>query len=471
MADVGRVLRLEARSTALFLAVPVLAVLGVATAWPTLIPGVGYWDNTVAAVLGSLRVLGPACAALAAWTAIRENPSLGYLRGLTVRSPATVPLLDLSLLASVALPAYGIVTVVVFVKTVMHQEAGHLPVLGVAAGATALLLQVGAGYLAGRLLPYLITVPVVGVAGYLWAVGSPDGVTSWSGLPTASAIAEVDMFASVDDGLFLGRLLWSLGLCVLLVSAYLMWLTRYVWLAVPLGLALGAAAAGAARIQTYDEPVTRAAFTYACRSWPLRVCVHPALRPALRSLGTAVTPLAARLSGTEGEFVQLEQRPAGARGTRLPHVAYVRIDDLSPGYERRALRQIVAGLMDPATCDGPRQGAEYTGLVVAWLLDQRPPRISDTGTAALFSRYDEEDRRAWLRAHYTRFRTCRLTASDFRSISATAVRHRAFALAREARPVPGREPGGVPAGTTGQRGEPPARAAGPAVPPVPMPAS
>jgi hypothetical protein len=445
VTDIGRILRLEARATALFLAVPVLAAIGLATAWPALIPGVGYWDNTVSAVAGSVRTLGPACAALAAWTALRDDPSLGYLRGLTVRSPATVPLLDLSLLACVALPAYAIVTVVVFVKTMMHQEAGHLGVLGIALGAAVLMTHVTAGYLAGRLFPHMVTVPAVGVAGYLWSIAGPGEGTSWAGLPTAAAIERVDVFAAVDDGLFLARLLWSLGLCVLLVAGYLMWLTRHLWLVVPLGLALGAAAAGVARIQTYDTPVTTASFAYACRSWPIRVCVHPALRPALRSLGTAVTPLAARLSGTQGEFTELTQRSegpmampgaagtpgAGHGGPADPRAVYVRIDDLSAGFERRALRQIVAALLDPTWCGTGRRepGADYTGLVSAWLLDQRPPRIADTAAAAVFARYDEDDRRAWLRTHYGRFRSCRLTAADFQAFSVTGVRHRVFAAA------------------------------------------
>lgn len=521
MTDIGRVLRLEARSTALFLAVPVLAAIGLAAAWPVLIPGVGYWDNTAAAVIGSVRALGPACAALAAWTALRDDPTLGYLRGLTVRSPATVPLLDLSLLAGVTLPAYGIVIVVVSVKTAMHEEAGRLSPLGLALGASVLLMMVAAGYLAGRLFSHLITVPFVAVAAYAWAVVSPDGITSWSGLPTPAAIDRVNVFVTVDDGLFLARLMWSLGLCVLLVAGPLMWLTRRLWLVVPLGLALGAAAAGIARVHTYDEPVTAARFDYVCRNWPLRVCVHPALRPALRTLGTAVTPLAARLAGTPAEFTTVIQRPAGtplgfapspaapgsghtgppgtpegpdatedpglrgpgnrgqgvpeprgprgagrhgrpgahgpahgaapgpvagqpapsdSRGGPTPHRAYgapgarvvaVRIDDLSPGFERRVLQQIVTALLDPYACGRAQSESTgaYTALVSAWLLDQRPPPVPDPTAAALFARQDEAGRRAWLRAHYPRYRTCRLTAQDFHVMGAAAVQQRLFAAA------------------------------------------
>ena len=56
MCDLGRVLRLDARRTALLFAVPVLAVAGVAAAWWNLIPGVAYWDNAVIAINSFNRI-------------------------------------------------------------------------------------------------------------------------------------------------------------------------------------------------------------------------------------------------------------------------------------------------------------------------------------------------------------------------------------------------------------------------------
>ncbi len=149
MSDLGRVLRIDARRTAPFLAVPALALLGAVAAWRALLPGVAYWDDAVAALFASVRVLGPASAALAAWVALREH-RLGYLRGLSARSPALGPLLDLLLLGVVALTAYAAVAAVVVVKTLLHVEAGHPQVLGLLAGALSLLLYTVVGYLAGR---------------------------------------------------------------------------------------------------------------------------------------------------------------------------------------------------------------------------------------------------------------------------------------------------------------------------------
>src|ERR687895_274254 len=81
VVELGRMLRIDARRTAVFVSIPALVLVGIAAAWPTLLPGVAYWDNAVAALGGSVRLLGPAAAALGAWVAIREH-RLDHLRGL-----------------------------------------------------------------------------------------------------------------------------------------------------------------------------------------------------------------------------------------------------------------------------------------------------------------------------------------------------------------------------------------------------
>ena len=159
MSDLGRVLRIDARRTAPFLAVPALALLGAVAAWRALLPGVAYWDDAVAALFASVRVLGPASAALAAWVALREH-RLDYLRGLSARSPALGPLLDLLLLGVVSLSAYAVVATIVVVKTLLHVEAGHPQLIGLLAGALTLLVYTVIGYLAGRCVPRLPTVAV-----------------------------------------------------------------------------------------------------------------------------------------------------------------------------------------------------------------------------------------------------------------------------------------------------------------------
>jgi hypothetical protein len=410
------VLRLDARRTALLFAVPVLAVAGVAAAWWNLIPGVAYWDNAVIAISTSVRVLGPIAAALAAWVAMRER-RLDYLRGLAARSPATGPLLDLALLTAVALAAYGIVTIVIVGETLLREEAGRLRPLGILAGGTALTLYVVIGYLTGRLVHRPWIVPATAAATWLWAVLRPVGAAWWSLLPPA-VLGHVEPFAGLRTGVAAHQVLWSSGLITVLVVGYVWGVTRRGLLIVPIATALVATAISTDRLRAYDGvAVVASAPGLTCREWPLTVCVHPALRAALPSLTAQVTPLAARLTGTPGAFTRVEQRPEHEPVEVQGGIARIHLSDLAPGYERRAEEEIQAGLVNGPACHDPlrRRGADYNVMVSAWLLDSEAQNSPRTQAARRFAGWTEQQRRTWLRAHYTGYHRCELTDDDFRS--------------------------------------------------------
>ncbi|MCO5990010.1 hypothetical protein NE235_28240 [Actinoallomurus spadix] len=414
MSDLGRVLRIDARRTALFLAVPALAFLGAVAAWRALLPGVAYWDDAVAALFSSVCLLGPASAGFAAWVALREH-RLDYLRGLTARSPALGPLLDLLLLGIVTLCAYTVVAAVVAAKTMIHVEAGHPRPIGPLAGALTLLVYTVVGYLAGRVLPRLPVVPAVAVLTYLWGAVRPG---AWADLLPPPGIGHIGLFAALRTELLAGQALWAFGLGAVLVTGYLWALTRRAWLALPAVAAAGVVAGTTVWLhgQQRTPPVVPRAFSYACRQWPLTVCVHPALRAALPSLEAGLTPLATRLSGTPGRFTRVEHRPDNDFPRPGRGVVYIHLGDLSPGYAHRAEQEIDISLLDARTCGDPAHaaGAHYSALISAWLLDEAPPRLTDTVAADRFARWDEQRRRRWLHAHYARYRTCTLRGRDFR---------------------------------------------------------
>jgi hypothetical protein len=415
VSDLGRVLRIDARRTAPFLAVPALALLGAVAAWRALLPGVAYWDDAVAALFASVRVLGPASAALAAWVALREH-RLGYLRGLSARSPALGPLLDLMLLGVVALSAYTVVAGVVVVKTLLHVEAGHPQVLGLLAGALTLLVYTVIGYLAGRTVPRVPTVVVAAAVTCLWGVARPG---TWTYLLPPPGVEHIHPFAGLRTALLAGQALWSFGLGVLLVTCYLWILTRRTWLAIPIVAAAAVIAITTLWIHAQQRaPLAPRAFEYSCRQWPLTVCVHPALRTALPSLEAALTPLATRLSGTPGSFTRIEHRPDNDFPRPARGVVYIHLSDLSPGYEHRAEQEIQISLLDARTCGNPAHaaGVRYTALVSAWLLDEAPPRLTDVTAARAFARWAEVRRRYWLRTHYLRYHSCTLRGRDFRIV-------------------------------------------------------
>ncbi|WP_205718118.1 hypothetical protein [Actinomadura soli] len=421
MSDLGRVLRLDARRTALLVAVPVLTAVGTTAAALSLCPAVAYWDNTVVALLNAVRYLGPVAAGLAAWTSVRERP-LDYLRDLTARSPATGVLFDLLLLSAAALASYVAVTMVVVVVTFAQAEAGSPQPLGVASGAGSLVLHVVVGYLTGRVVPHRATAALVVAVTSVWAAARVPGVSWWSLLPPA-AFDNLALFTTLRPEVLADQVIWTAGLTTALILGYVMWATRRFLIVLPLIVALAATvtatlglhrSGGGTVAQVSAEPV--------CREWPLTVCVHPALRDALPRLMAAATPLAARLSGTPGAFTTVEQRPVWAPIAVADGVATVHLDEeLSSGYAARAVRQISESLKDTRTCVGPPNG--YRAMVDAWLLGDDSPAISDVRAARRFASWSEARRRAWLRLHFAAYRACALSPADFRTTDTRTVQH------------------------------------------------
>ncbi|MEU8308629.1 hypothetical protein AB0C84_34215 [Actinomadura sp. NPDC048955] len=428
MSDLGRVLRLDARRTALLVAVPVLTALATAAACLSLSPAVAYWDNSVVALVNAVRFLGPAAAGLAAWTAVRERP-LDYLRDLTARSPATGVLFDLLLLSSATLVAYVVATAVVVAVTLVHAHAGQPQPLGVVSGAGALVLHVVVGYLTGRVAPHRATAALVLAATSLWAALRVPGMSWWSLVPPA-ALSRVQLFTTLRPEVFAVQVLWAAGLTTALILGYVMWATRRFLLVLPLTMALAATVSATLGLHRSGGTVAPAQAKPVCRTWPIEVCVHPALRDALPQLMAAATPLAARLNGTPGAFRKVEQRPAWMPATVADGVASVHLDEnLSPGYASRAVRQISEALKDAQAC---ASGDGYRALVDAWLLGDEPPAAAGTGAGHRFASWTEQRRRDWLRLHFAEYRSCALGPRDFRAPRTTESR---LHDARDSRPA------------------------------------
>ncbi|WP_233359115.1 hypothetical protein [Thermomonospora amylolytica] len=441
VSDLGRVLRLDARRAAPLVAVPALTVVGVAAAWRTMTPGVDGWDNAVVGLTGSARWMGPPAAALAAWPAVREH-RLGYLRDLTARSPATGPLLDLLLLTHAALLAYGLAAMVVIAQTVLTDRPGAAHALGLLAGAAAVTLHVVVGYLAGRAVPHTLTaVAAFGLTG-LWAALRGTG-SSWLNLLPPAALDRLEPFTTLRTEVPAGQLLWSAGLAAALVVGHVWALTRRRRLVLPLACALAVTALGTQRLSAGGSAAVPAHVGHVCRQWPLTICVHPALDSGLPALETALTPLAARLAATPAAFTRVMQRPDGEPGGVRQGVAYVHLRALTPGFERRVVREILGSLADPRLCAAPRyaRGRAYRAMVDAWLRGEETPATASSsprpatggmepasvaasvrapvvGGFALASRrfagWDETRRRAWLAAHFDDYRGCALDHRHFR---------------------------------------------------------
>ncbi|XRQ05071.1 hypothetical protein ACN3XK_52235 [Actinomadura welshii] len=420
MSDLGRVLRLDARRTALLVAVPVLTAVGSAAAALPLYPAVAYWDNSVVALVNAVRFVGPVAAALAAWTAVRERP-LDYLRDLTARSPATGALFDLLLLSAAALVSYAAVTALIVTVTLARDGAGHLHPAGVFAGAGTLVLHVVAGYLAGRAAPHRATAALVFAATSLWAALRVPGM-SWLSLLPPAAFDPIALFTTLRPRVLVDQVTWTAGLTTALILGYVLWATRRFLLVLPLLVALAATATATLGLRDAGGTVTPVRAESVCREWPLTVCVHPALRDALPRLVAAVTPLAARLDDTPAAFTRVEQRPAWTPVSVSGGLATVHLDEgLSPGYAERAVRQISRSVRDAGSCAAsPDSPDHYRALVDAWLLGEEPPAVPDARAARRFASWSESRRRAWLRLNFTAYRSCSLGPADFRPRGSSA---------------------------------------------------
>ncbi|MFC5179834.1 hypothetical protein [Actinomadura harenae] len=447
MADLSRVLWADARRARPLAGAAVLAASGIAAAWPTLLPGVAYWDNSIVALVNAVRVMGPVAAGFAALAGARER-RLDYLRVVTSRSPITGVLFDLALLIMVALASYAVVVGVIVVRTLMRVEAGQPALLGLTAASASLALHVTVGYLAGRLVPRSTTALVVPAAAAVWAAARLPGTSWWSLLPPA-ALHRVELFTGLNPVVLADQTVCAAGLGIALTLAYCWWVTRRA--ALLLGVAAALVLTGAVTVRlhgTHGTAVQASPAADVCHEWPLRVCVHPALAPALPTLEETLTPLAARLAETPAAFTRVEQRPGPGPGPALVRHGLVRLylpGELGPGFADEVLRDVRDGLLRPGACTGrARPPREYEALVDAWLLGEGAPVISDRGASRRFGLWDEEDRRVWLRAHFGRYRKCSLDASDFPAYTLT-----------KATPRPAAAPGGSSAekGTEKRKGE------------------
>lgn len=407
-------LLLDARRTALVAVVPALAAIGVVAARRALLPGLYCWDNVAVALAAAVRLMAPLAAVVAAWAAIRMR-RLDFLRGLGARSPATGPLLDLLLLTLGALVSYGLAALVLVVEIAPPARPGTAHALGLLGGAAALTLYVVAGYLAGRLVPRPAVVAATGLVCGAWAALRPPDRAWWSLLPP-TVLGRVPPYTTLRAEVLADQACWSLGVAGAMVTAYVLAVTRRRAVAPALALVLGVAVIGTVRLASADgTAVVASRAGHVCRRWPLTICVHPGLRQALPALEATLTPLAARLSRTPAAFTRVVQRPEARPAGVWDGTAHVHLPDLTPGFELRVVRQILAGER------GCERSGGYRRLVDGWLLGSEQlgegAGIAATGAdraAQRFASWGEARRRAWLGRHFTEYRTCALTGRNFR---------------------------------------------------------
>jgi hypothetical protein len=416
---------------------------GLVLAWHSLPPGVVSWGAAGDALLASVRLTGPAAAGIAAWMATADRRTgLGKLERLAVRSATSRPLGRLGAAAVVALTGYLVIAAGLAGWMTAHGPvAGPVPATEVLAGAAALLCFVCIGFLLGSLVPPSgpPALPALAVAAGAWLItllagpAGPGQLAGWGWLRLLVAPAlHHPLFTQWRPALFGAELAWFTGLAcsVMLVFCWTVGRRRRYLGAALIPLAVAVAGAGWIHAGR-QRPVMPENSQLACQSWPLVICVHPALAGALPQLEPVFTTIAAHVAGTPAAIRRIVQYPAGAApGLQQagpgpgPGGSYaIQLASLAPGYQGGLESAVVAQIV-PA-CVGPAGALDKP--VRGWLLDTPMPGdvTRDVGTVALpgdtgrpdviFGGYTEQQRRTWLSQHYRQVVSCSLSPGDFRA--------------------------------------------------------
>ncbi|MFI6604566.1 hypothetical protein ACIBHX_50795 [Nonomuraea sp. NPDC050536] len=387
--------------------VAVLLALGLVAAWSVLIPGVDAWENIVAAVLGSLRLTGPVAAAFAAWVAIRKR------RALRGRSMSTWRALKAPLaIVVVVVGSFGATVLVLAVKTVITEQSGRLSLSGLGMGMAGLALYSVIGWVAGWLMPRVLTPPLAGLACYglfTWLAGRE----TWADKLAPGTGEPYDLFQGLSGATFTDQTMWLAGIAGALLLGWAAMVTRQALALACALLAVLAAGAGVARLLTEPKPAAAQEIAYACQDWPITVCVHPGMRAGLTELGAAFTSIASRLAGTPAAFTRVEQRPLEDTLEHTAGLAQIHLPDLSAGFADKAAYEYVDSLAPQCT---NTTAAGYREIVLAWLRGEPlpgGPLPEHQYAAAWFSGLSEHQRREWLRMFYRDFEACKLSSSHF----------------------------------------------------------
>ncbi|GAA3084694.1 hypothetical protein GCM10010449_05590 [Streptomyces rectiviolaceus] len=234
----------------------------------------GYWEAATAhiAVVGIVPLT--LCAATGAWEAVRIRRSGLIDRGAAARSPLVVALSQLRTVWGA-----GLLCVMVALACVAERAMGGpggpdlrvLALLGLLVTTYTL-----AGYAVGWLLPWMLTVPVVAVAAFLWLSYPVSMEPLWLRQLNGTNLNEgwayertLDARALIAPGLVAAGLLLA-ALIVMVARAHVVRLTAML----PVTVAIAVAVPMVMPLE-YDPTKARDTSTLSCAGAPIRVCLWP----------------------------------------------------------------------------------------------------------------------------------------------------------------------------------------------------
>lgn len=451
-----RLLRIEARRGPTPFVLPLLAVLlGITPLARDLTP-VGLWLDRSVDVEGSVQLIGPFAAGVAAWMASRgHRRAMGDLLASTPRNPWITALASWLATAGWMTAFYVALAAVYLGVTAGQATWGTVLWWPVGLGLVAVIMCSLAGFAVGQWFPFRLTTPLaaVGMLAVILGIRSaaPTGHVVGVGLlspiyPTFGLDASV--FYRPQPDLAVLKLLLCAGIIALALAA-MAWRARTERAALrPAGIALLAAGlaltatAGAldatARntghgivVPAFHTTTPAVAYTPVCSSAPLPVCVHPAYdgaqEPAV--LSTIINTIAKPVLGIPGMPVRAEQTDSsttpGVRGNPpvLPFGNFVihggTIQPQAFGRGFKALMALSLFLTPHSDIHHPTAAQRALALYLTGqahyppdptILDPRAPAIA--AAAHRFAALTPAARTTWLTAHLAAIRAGHLTAED-----------------------------------------------------------
>jgi hypothetical protein len=417
--------RIELRRGPGLIAAPLLLVIGLVAA-REVVWSWSLWTDISQGIAATVRLMGPAAAAVAAGAALRSRRhGTEASERLAVRGPHAVVLAELGAMLAWVIAVFAAL-VALFLTVGLQRAAWGGPsipwLLQTAAGLAA---HVVVGYVAGRLVPMLLTPLAVGVATYLVGSMLLTKVDRWWYFLSLLNVQVWLPFDDLNNLALLAQGAWLVGVSALLVALAFRRAggdrrPTAAFAAGGLALALTAALALRADPGGFWTLNTRTVFN--CAGSAPQLCLHPAFESSRSALDARIRQVHDRLSGTPFSFDRVEHRPRGVGSKPSgPRAVAFGLDDPTQQNLSDSVVDVAAnafGANDACVLTSSPESVALQHVLVGWAAGSpvvfAPLEPSLEPSAEWFGGLPSAQQKQWLTAHRTAVSTCTLTTGDFR---------------------------------------------------------
>lgn len=396
--------------------------------------GIWLWPDISVSIEGTLAVVGPMAAGLAAWTASRNRR-----RGteeLLATTPYPAASRDFAAwFATAAWLSLAYAAAAGFIHLIAFWDgAWGSPILWpVLVGFFALLAHSALGYAVGHYLPSGFTAPLIAVTLFLLQITPVYFSSSVHHLAPLGESLTRSVFHGVLPNLFFGQTLWFLGLAGVALATVALKRSRNIVVITMTIATVSTATLGAILLLEKPpwaspakvEAATVSSYEPVCVTKEIPVCVHPAYEALLPEVAPVVSEISSPLVDLPGGPTRAEQVYSSFATPEPGTVSFFL-------YDRNSLGDVLAsqvtgdlvGRQTPAVLrDNGDTPNDAQIAIEAWLLHQsgrdseyaifaggEPEAIA--AAAQRFAELAPKGRDEWLRKNYSGLRAGKLKLKD-----------------------------------------------------------